>query len=58
MSAVFFAESASAYDVNDPNNCTGVEWDNNRALVVSKVAAHPRVNFIKSPYGLLYGRCL
>ena len=50
LSAVFFTESASAYDVHDPNNCNGVEWDDNRALVVSKVTAHPRVNFIKSPY--------
>jgi hypothetical protein len=50
LSAVFFAGSASAYDAHDPNNCNGVEWDNNRALVVSKVTAHPRVNFIKSPY--------
>jgi hypothetical protein len=50
LSAIFFAGSASAYDAHDPNNCNGVEWDDNRALVVSKVTAHPRVNFIKSPY--------
>jgi hypothetical protein len=50
LSAVFYAGSASAYDAHDRNNCNGVEWDDNRALVVSKVTAHPRVNFIKSPY--------
>jgi hypothetical protein len=50
LSAIFFAGSALAYDAHDPNNCNGVEWDDNRALVVSKVTAHPRVNFIKSPY--------
>ena len=47
--AVFFAGPVSAYDAHDPNNCNGVEWDDNRALVVSKIMA-PRVNFIKSPY--------
>ncbi len=41
---------ASAYDPNDPNNCIGAEWNDKRALVVSKVIARPRVNFIKSPY--------
>lgn len=41
---------ALAYEVHDPNNCTGVEWDDSRPLVVSKVTARPRVNFIKSPY--------
>src|SRR5262249_52604823 len=50
LSAVFFAGAASAYDADDPNNCNGVEWDDNRALVVSKVTVNPRVNFIKSPY--------
>jgi len=45
-----FAGSALAYDTYDPNNCNGVDWDDKRALIVAKVTAHPRVNFIKSPY--------
>ncbi len=49
LSAFFFTGPVSAYDAHDPNNCNGVEWDDNRALVVSKITA-PRVNFIKSPY--------
>ena len=48
--AVFFAGPVSAYDAHDPNNCNGVEWDDSRALVVAKVTAHPRVNFVKSTY--------
>jgi hypothetical protein len=28
----------------------GVDWDDKRALIVAKVTAQPRVNFIKSPY--------
>ena len=47
---VLTAGSASAYDANDPHNCNGVHWDDKRALVVQKVTATPRVNFIKSPY--------
>jgi hypothetical protein len=50
FSAVLTAGPASAYDAYDPNNCNGVNWDDKRALVVQKVTAHPRVNFIKSPY--------
>ena len=50
LNVVFFAGSASAYDATDANNCNGVEWDDNRALVASKVTTPPRVNFIKSPY--------
>lgn len=50
LNAIFFAGSASAYDANDPRNCEGVKWDNNHPIVVSKVTADPRVNFIKSPY--------
>jgi hypothetical protein len=50
LSAVLFAESALAYDAYDPNNCNGVDWDDKRALIVAKVAAQPRVDFIKSPY--------
>jgi hypothetical protein len=44
------AGSASAYDPYDPRNCNGIEWDEARTLVVQKVTATPRVNFIKSPY--------
>ena len=47
---VLTAGSASAYDPYDPRNCNGFEWDDKRALVVQKVTAKPRVNFIKSPY--------
>jgi hypothetical protein len=49
FSAVLMAGSASAYDAYDPSNCNGVDWDDKRTLVVSKVA-RPQVNFIKSPY--------
>jgi hypothetical protein len=51
LGAVLFAGPASAYDAYDQNNCNGVDWDDKRALAVSKVTARPRVNFIKSPYG-------
>jgi hypothetical protein len=44
------AGSALAYDAYDPNNCNGVDWDDKRALIVAKVTAQPRVNFIKCPY--------
>jgi len=47
---VLTASPALAYDANDPKNCNGVDWDDKRTLVVAKVAAKPRVNFIKSPY--------
>lgn len=50
LSAVLFAGAAAAYDADDPNNCNGVDWDDTRALIVAKVTARPRVNFIKSPY--------
>jgi hypothetical protein len=51
LSAVLLAGPASAYDPYDPANCNGgVGWDDKRALVVSKVTAKPRVNFLKSPY--------
>lgn len=49
LSAVL-ARHASAYDAYDPANCNGADWDDKRALTVSKVTAQPRVNFIKSPY--------
>ena len=44
------AQSAWAYEANDPANCVGVDWDDKSVLVVSKIVASPRVNFIKSPY--------
>jgi hypothetical protein len=50
LSAILSAGSALAYDAYDPANCNGVDWDDKRPLTVSKVTAHPRVNFIKSPY--------
>src|SRR5260370_14463572 len=51
LSAVLLAGPASAYDPYDPANCNGGGgWDDKRALVVSKVTAKPRVNFLKSPY--------
>jgi hypothetical protein len=34
----------------DPKNCNGVAWNNEHAMVVAKVTARPRVNFVKSPY--------
>jgi len=48
--AVVLAGSASAYDPDDPKNCNGVDWDDQRHLAVARVTAKPRVNFIKSPY--------
>ena len=50
LGALLPAGSAFAYDAYDPNNCNGVDWDDQRALAVSKVSASERVNFIKSPY--------
>jgi len=50
LGAILFAGSASAYDAEDPRNCTGPDWNDATALVVSKVTASPRVNFVKSPY--------
>ena len=50
LSAVLFAPAALAYDAYDPANCNGVGWSDQHSLVVSKVTAQPRVNFIKSPY--------
>jgi hypothetical protein len=42
--------AASAYDAYDPANCNGADWNDKAPLVISKVIATPRVNFIKSPY--------
>ncbi|HLZ02764.1 MAG TPA: hypothetical protein VKR55_11510 [Bradyrhizobium sp.] len=50
LSAMLLARPAAAYDAGDPNNCNGVDWDDKHALVVSKVVASPRVNFVKSLY--------
>ena len=50
LGAVLMAGPASAYDAYDPNNCNGVDWDDQRPQVVQKVIAGPRVHFIKSPY--------
>jgi hypothetical protein len=51
LGAVLLAGPASAYDPYDPANCIGRgEWDDKRALVVSKVTAKPRVHVVKSPY--------
>ncbi|MGY3448692.1 hypothetical protein [Bradyrhizobium sp. USDA 4353] len=44
------ASAATAYDATDPANCTGIGWDDARPLTVARVAAQPRVNFVKSPY--------
>lgn len=50
LATVLMAGPASAYDAYDQHNCNGVGWDDKRALVVLKVIAKPRVNFVKSPY--------
>jgi hypothetical protein len=50
LGVLLFATQASAYDTNDPANCFGTEWDDAHPLAVAKVAARPRVNFVKSPY--------
>jgi hypothetical protein len=50
FSAALFARPASAYDPYDPHNCNGVDWDEKRAVIVSKVVARPSANFIKSRY--------
>lgn len=47
--ALGLCSGAHAQDTN-PNNCNGVDWDEEHALVVSKVIAKPRANFVKSPY--------
>ena len=50
LNGVLFAGWAWAYDAQDISNCNGVEWDESHGLVVSKITAVPRINFIKSPY--------
>ena len=48
--SVMLAPAAMAYDAYDPANCNGADWDDKLAVILSKVTAQPRVNFIKSPY--------
>jgi hypothetical protein len=50
LGAILSAQAAQAYDAYDPANCNGIDWDDQRTLVVSKVTAQPRAHFIKSPY--------
>jgi hypothetical protein len=50
LGAVVAATSASAYDAEDPANCNGAEQDEALTILVSRVTAQPRVNFVKSPY--------
>jgi hypothetical protein len=50
LGAVLMAGPASAYDAYDQQNCNGVGWNDKQTLVVSKVTAKRRINFIKSPY--------
>lgn len=50
LGATLMVGPSSAYDAYDQHNCNGVDWNDTRALVVSKVIAKPRVHFIKSPY--------
>jgi len=50
LGAILFSSSVSAYDPYDPGNCNGVGWNDDRTMVIAKVAARPRVNFVKSPY--------
>ena len=53
LGAILRATSAAAYDAYDPANCSGADWDAEHALIVSKVAASPRVNFVKSPMTII-----
>ncbi len=46
----FAAKSQADYDAYSPRNCNGVDWDDKHPLVVAKVVARSRVNFLKSPY--------
>jgi hypothetical protein len=50
LSAACLAGAAPASGADDPSNCNGIGWDDNRALAVAKVTAPSRVNFLKSPY--------
>ena len=50
LGALLSATNAQAYDAYDPANCNGADGNDDQPLVVSKVTAAPRVNFVKSPY--------
>lgn len=50
LGAMLVARPAAAYDPEDPANCNGIDWDDGHSLILSKVTASPRVNFVKSPY--------
>ena len=47
-----FTPAPDARGAYDPRDCAGAEWDDASALVVSKVTARPRVNFVKSPHDI------
>jgi len=49
LGAVLSTTTAWASDGTDPTHCTGLDWSDKQALVVSKIASS-RVNFIKSSY--------
>ncbi|MBR0753133.1 hypothetical protein JQ604_13160 [Bradyrhizobium jicamae] len=44
------ATGAHAYDPLDPANCNGADGNDDHALIVARVTATPRVNFVKSPF--------
>ena len=50
LGVLMAATSAAAYDAEDPANCNGAGTDESVTIHVSRVAAAPRVNFVKSPY--------
>ncbi len=50
LAALLSATGAQAYDAYDPANCNGADGNDDHALVLSKVTAVPRANFVKSPY--------
>jgi hypothetical protein len=50
LGALLCATPAAAYDPEDPANCIGLDWDDAHPVVLAKVTARPRVNFVKSPY--------
>jgi hypothetical protein len=50
LAAMLPVSPAAAYVADDAANCNGVDWDDTTVLVVSKIIATPRANFIKSPY--------
>ena len=46
LSATLSVTAAEAYDAYNPANCNGIGWRDPQVLVVSKVTAAPRVNFV------------